>query len=79
MLIGLLIQLFFICRNGKIRKTVQLKEFKHDKKNLIIVRDHMNLILPERNLKLEQFKLKFQLCKDPNIMELITINDCIDE
>ena len=70
MLIGLLIQLVFICRNGNMTKKRKTKSFVHDLQKLEQVKKHMLKILPERNLRLMTYGLQFKLGFDASVLEL---------
>jgi hypothetical protein len=71
MIAGLLIQLVFICRNGKITKGKEEIKIVHDEEQLAIVKEHVSKILLERNIRLMVYGLKFRLGVDSSFIELV--------
>ncbi|OMJ78919.1 hypothetical protein SteCoe_21191 [Stentor coeruleus] len=71
MILGLLIQILLIYKNGKITKKKRDKGLSHDAVKLELVKKHMENILPSMNQRLAQWKLKFVICTEANYIELL--------
>lgn len=71
MILGLLIQILLIYKNGKITKKKRKKGLSHDVVKLALVKKHMEAIIPSMNQRLAQWKLKFIVCTEANYIELL--------